>query len=231
VQVIIDTREKAADRAQIIKQFPKTKYPNLHFTEQALKEGDILVKCENDNQISCLIERKSVSDLYGSIMGTKGHPARFPEQCVRLLTHQGESVVILLVTGDIHKYIAMRKKRHGLEIDPDIFDSFIASVMTRYNIRVLVDDDNMSGIKRAIKVGIKCCEGGMDLVQSRNLDALISRFLNITLVQWRAIKSTYGTDLTYIATKADLSVIPGIGKVKERRIKELIIGKSSDWMK
>lgn len=229
IEIILDTREKAEDRARIIKQFPKSKYPNLNFKEEALKEGDFLIKCDNGNGISVLVERKSIPDLYGSIMGSKGKKARFPDQCCRLMTHENDSVVVLLVTGSVNDYCEMMKKR-GKDIEPELFDSFIASVLVRYNIRVIIDNNNLNGIKRAIKVGIKCCEGNLDLVQHRNLDALLARFLNITLVQWKSIKEAYGTDLTFIA-KADLACVKGIGKVKEKRIKDLIVGRSDDWLK
>ena len=225
IEVILDTREPVDLRQKIIKSFP-----NVKFKEVALKEGDIMIHCETDDGLKILIERKTVGDLYGSVMGSKGKKPRFPSQCVRLLTHQTDTVVILLITGDINEYCNFMKKRKGVIIDPSVFDSIIASVMVRYNIRVLVDHDDLNGIKRAIKVGMKICEGNLDIVAQRNLDALISRFLNITLVQWSNIRKMYGTDLTYIANGADLTQVQGIGKVKERRIKELIIGKSSDWM-
>lgn len=194
-----------------------------------MKEGDILICCENDKNTRVLIERKDIGDLYGSVMGSKGKPGRFPSQCARLTTHETDSVVVLLITGSVADYVNKMKKYKNIHIDPDVFDGIIASVMTRYNIRVLVDTDKYNGIKRAIRVGIKICEGNLDIIAHRNCDALIARFLNITLVQWKAIKDVHGTDLTYIAT-ADLSKIKGIGKIKERRIKEMILGNSSDWL-
>ena len=220
----MDTREPAELRQWIIKQFPK-----LTFVEKALKEGDILIECENDKNTKVIIERKQISDLYGSVMGSKGKPGRFPAQCTRLMTHETNSVVILLVTGSVADYVAKMKKAKHIDIDPEIFDSIIASCMTRYNIRVIIDHSDYNGIKKAIKIGMKVCEGNLDLVAHRNCDALTARLLNITLVQWNAIRKQYGTDLTYIAG-ADLSCIQGIGKVKERHIKEVLTGKSNDWM-
>jgi ERCC4-type nuclease len=220
----LDTREPAELRKWIIKQFP-----NLNFVEKSLKEGDILIECENEKNTKVIIERKKMDDLYGSVVGSKDHPARFPSQCVRLLTHQTNCVVVLLITGSVSDTVTKLKKYKKIDVDPGLFDSIIASVMTRYNIRVLVDPSHENGIKRAIKVGMKVCEGTLDLVAHRNCDALTARLLNITLVQWNAIRKMYGTDLTYIAS-ADLSCINGIGKVKERRIKEVLTGKSNDWM-
>ena len=222
--ITLDTREPADLRKWIIQKFPKIK-----FEEHALKEGDILISCENEKNTRVIIERKDIGDLYGSVMGSKGKSPRFPSQCVRLTTHQTDSVVVLLITGSANDFIMKMKKSKGIVIDPSIFDSIIASVMTRYNIRVLVNPDKYKGIEQAIKVGIKVCEGNLDLVAHRNCDALIARFLNITMTQWRAIREVYGTDLTYIAG-ADLSCVKGIGKVKEKRIKELLVGKSADWM-
>ena len=222
--ITLDTREPAELRQWIIKQFPK-----LTFVEKALKEGDILIECENDKNTKVIIERKQISDLYGSVMGSKGKPGRFPAQCTRLMTHETNSVVILLVTGSVADYVAKMKKAKHIDIDPEIFDSIIASCMTRYNIRVIIDHSDYNGIKKAIKIGMKVCEGNLDLVAHRNCDALTARLLNITLVQWNAIRKQYGTDLTYIAG-ADLSCIQGIGKVKERHIKEVLTGKSNDWM-
>lgn len=222
--ITLDTREPAELRQWIMKQFPK-----LNFKEKALKEGDILIECGNDKGTKVIIERKDIADLYGSVVGSKGKAPRFPSQCARLITHQADSVVVLLVVGNVQDYVMKMKKMKHIDIDPELFDSIIASVMVRYNIRVLADSDKYNGIKRAIRVGMKICEGNLDIVAHRNCDALMARFLNITLIQWLAIREAYGTDLTYIST-ADLSIINGIGKVKERRIKELITGKSNDWM-
>jgi len=222
--ITLDTREPQELRNWIIKQFPK-----LTIEQKALKEGDILICCENDKNTKVIIERKDIGDLYGSVMGSKGKPGRFPAQCSRLITHETDSVVVLLITGSVTDYVNKMKKYKKMHIDPDVFDGIIASVMTRYNIRVLIDTDKYNGLKRSIKVGMKVCEGNLDLVAHRNCDALMARFLNITLVQWRAIRDAYGTDLTYIAS-ADLSCIKGIGKVKERRIKDMIKGTSNDWM-
>lgn len=231
VEITIDTRERAQDRAKIIKGFPKTKYPDIIWKEVALKEGDFLIRCNNGNNNSVLIERKSISDLYGSMMGSKGKPGRLNDQLNRLLTHQTDKVVILLVTGSINEYITYQKKR-GNDIDPDVFDSIIASVMCRYNIRVLVDDNNANGIKRALKCAMKICAGEQDIISKRNCDALTARLLNITLIQWRAIRNTHGTDLTYIAklSDAELTAIDGIGKIKAQRIKNVLCGKSNDWL-
>lgn len=222
--ITLDTREPAELRQWIIKQFPKIK-----FVEKALKEGDFLIECENDKNTKVTIERKDVGDLYGSVVGSKGKAPRFPAQCTRLMTHECNSVVVLLVTGSVTDYINKMKKYKHIDIDPELFDSIIASCMTRYNIRVIADNDKYNGIRRAIKIGMKVCEGNLDLVAHRNCDALTARLLNITLVQWNAIRKQYGTDLTYIAG-ADLSCIQGIGKVKERHIKEVLTGKSNDWM-
>jgi ERCC4-type nuclease len=225
MEVILDTREPADFRKKIIKEFP-----NIKFKEVALKEGDILIHCENEGSMKVLVERKTVADLYGSVMGSKGKKPRFPSQCARLTTHQTDSVVILLVSGDITEYCNYMKRVKHVDIKPEIFDSIIASVMVRYNIRVLVDNDHLNGVKRSIKVGMKICEGNLDIVAQRNLDALISRFLNITMIQWSNIRKMYGTDLTYIANVADLTKVQGIGKVKERNIKNILIGKSNDWL-
>ena len=214
--------------------FDPVKYPNILWKEIALKEGDFLIQCNNGNRNRVLIERKSISDLYGSVMGSRGKPARFPDQLARLITHQHDCVVVLLVTGgkaEIKKVIDYQKKR-GVIVDPEFFDSIIASVMCRYNIRVLVDDNNMDGIKRALKCAIKICEGEEDMVAKRNCDALMARLLNITLVQWKALRNTYGTDLTYIAklSTTQLMEVDGIGKVKAQRIKDVLCGKSNDWL-
>lgn len=222
--ITIDTREP-----QEIRNYIKKKFNKITIKEAALKEGDILIECENDKHTKVLVERKRCSDLYGSVFGSKGHTARFPSQCARLITHQCNSVVVLLITDSVRDFVDDMWKYKKMKVDADVFDSIIASVMTRYNIRVLVNPDKYKGIEQAIRVGIKVCEGNLDLVAHRNCDALIARFLNITMTQWRAIREVYGTDLTYIAG-ADLSCVKGIGKVKEKRIKELLVGKSADWM-
>ena len=78
----------------------------------------------------------------------------------------------------------------------------------------------------------KVCDGQLDIPAHRNCDALAARLLNITLIQWKAIRDTYGTDLSYIASLSDkqLMDVDGIGKVKARKIREMLTGKCNDWL-
>lgn len=199
-----------------------------------MKEGDYLFTCENDSRPKILVERKSVGDLYSSIMGStsKGKPSRLTSQVSRLTTHQTDSVVILLITGSVEEYVVTMKK-FGKSVDPDLIDGTIASLLTRDNIRIIWNYHEKTGLKQMVRTAIKICEGSMDVPSLRNLDTLTARLLNITLVQWKNIREIYGTDLTYIATLKvnDLMKVDGIGKIKAQRIKEMLTGKSNDWLK
>jgi len=224
--ITIDSREPVSIKEWLPKQFPKIK-----FKIEVLKEGDFLGECENNKNLGILVERKYIGDLYSSVMGTKGKKGRFPFQVSRLTTHQCDKVVILLVTGSIDEYIYKMQKL-GITIDRDVIDGIIASVVVRDNIRVIVDYDEKNALKRMVRCMQKICDEQLDIPAHRNCDALMSRLLNISLVQWKALRDTYGTDLSYIATLSDkeLMEVDGIGKVKARKIREMLNGKCNDWM-
>lgn len=224
--ITIDSREPGWVKEWLPKQFPKIK-----FKIEALKEGDYQSDCETGRPPSVLCERKAIGDLYSSVMGSKGKKGRFPFQVSRLTTHQCDKVVILLVTGSVDEYIYNMKKLH-VTIDPDIIDGIIASVLVRDNIRVIVEYDEKNALKRMVRVMQKICDEQLDVPAHRNCDALTARLLNITLVQWKAIREAYGTDLSYIASLSEkqLMDVNGIGKVKARKIREMLTGKCNDWI-
>jgi ERCC4-type nuclease len=224
--VTIDSREPSHIKDWLPKQFPQYK-----FQIKALKEGDFLGECENKKNLGILVERKFIGDLYSSVMGSKGKKGRFPFQVSRLTTHQCDKIVILLVTGSVDEYVYKMQKL-GVTVDRDIIDGIIASVVVRDNIRVIIDYNEKNALKRMIRTMQKVCDGQLDIPAHRNCDALAARLLNITLIQWKAIRDTYGTDLSYIASLSDkqLMDVDGIGKVKARKIREMLTGKCNDWL-
>lgn len=224
--VTIDSREPASIKEWLPKQFPKIK-----FKVEALKEGDYQSDCENGKPPSVVVERKAIGDLYSSVMGSKGKKGRFPFQVSRLTTHQCDKIVILLVTGSVDEYVYKMQKL-GVTVDRDIIDGIIASVLVRDNIRVIIDYNEKNALKRMIRTMQKVCDGQLDIPAHRNCDALTARLLNITLIQWKSLRNTYGTDLSYIASLSEkqLMDVDGIGKVKARKIREMLTGKCNDWL-
>mgnify|MGYP000850620189 FL=1 len=181
-----------------------------------MSEGDY----ESDRVI---VERKTIDDLYGSIIGSKDKKGRLPSQLSRLTTHQSDKVVIILITGNIDDFVK-RMRKIKIKVNRDIIDGMIASIIVRDNIRVLFNEDEKSGLIQMVKIMKKIDEEELDIPKLRNMDALAARLLNISKNQFLAIKDKYGSSLTYIASlnEKDLASIDGMSKLKAKRIKDIL---------
>lgn len=229
IRVIIDSREK-----EWIPTFLSKEFPNVTFEVKKLDEGDYLAECDN-GQSMVLVERKQIGDFYSSIMekrilkdGTRKN--RMRDQVERISVAQSNSVVIYLITGDQNKFVEQMQNINQ-KVDVDILDGAIASLLVRDNIRVIIDYSDKGGLKRMVRIMQKICDGQLDLPKMRNCNMLAARLLNITRRQWNALKELHGTDLTYIASisEKELMKIEGIGKLRAKKIKEILTGTSEDW--
>ena len=198
--LIIDSREPHSIPEYLIKQFPKTK-----FVVKALKEGDY-------KSAKVLCERKKIGDLYGSIMDK-----RIWSQINRMAQHD-DMKLLLLITGNLDDYIKTMR-RYKKFINEKIIYSCIDDIACRYNCEILWIEDE----KQALNIMVGYMEGvdaGKNLIPTKaHPEALIARYLGITIPQYQELHLMYGS-LTKIAkvSASDLSKVKGIGALKSKKI-------------
>lgn len=194
-----------------IKKWLPTQFKNIKFTGKALEEGDYASE-------HVLIERKSISDLWSSLQD-----GRFYTQLDRLCTHS-DKVIIYLITGSIDEWLYKMKQLH-INVNEDIIDGCIASLLVRSNVRVICDSHEKAALKRMVRMIIKIeDENVLDLPSKRNPDMLTARLLNISKAEWFAIKEMYGTSLCFLCnlSEKDLLKVKGIGPKKAKSILQII---------
>lgn len=196
----VDTREPKSIIKYLEKQFPKHK-----FTLATMKEGDYRSK-------KVLCERKKIGDLYGSIMDK-----RIWSQVNRMAQYD-DMKLVLLITGSLDDYVKSMR-RYKKFINEKIIYSCIDDIACRYGFEIWWIEDE----KQALNVMV----GYMENVDAGNLlvptkahpEALIARYLGITIPQYMEIRTTYGS-LSKIAKipASELSKVKGIGAVKSKKI-------------
>lgn len=230
LKVVVDTREPRDIYEFLVKSFP-----DITFMREKLDEGDYLAMCDNGKK-RVLVERKQIGDFYDSIIrtktlkdGTKSN--RMRNQVDKISICQSDCVVLYLITGDQNSF-AEYMRNQGNPINMDIIDGGISSLLVRDNIRVLIDYSDKGGIKRMVRVMKKICDDETDLPKVRNVNTLAARLLNISKKQWFALREKFGTDLVYISglSEREIMKVEGIGKIKAKRIKEILNGTSEDWL-
>lgn len=207
MHVYVDSREPPNKM-----EFLTRAFPNHTFERIKLDEGDF----QSD---SVLVERKTIADLYGSIVGTKNKKGRFEDQILRLGCH--DKIVLLMITGDLFEFIDNMKKR-GTTINTAIFYGAISSVSCRENIHVWWIEKEWNALAAMVLFMQKIEEGNYNIPSRRDPDILMARYLRLTLTQWKQVKKEYSSFVDLInATEKDLMKIRGIGKVKAKGIKEI----------
>lgn len=199
-KIIIDSREPHSIPKYLIKQFPKTT-----FEVKALKEGDY-------RSTKVLCERKKIGDLYGSIMDK-----RIWSQINRMSQYD-DMKLLLLITGNIDEYVKTMR-RYKKFINEKIIYSCIDDIACRYNCEIFWIEDE----KQALNIMVGYMEGvdaGENLIPTKaHPEALIARYLGITISQYNELHLTYGA-LSKIAkvSATELSKVKGIGAAKSKKI-------------
>ena len=203
----IDTREPPKFHEFLIKTFP-----HISFCAAALKEGDY------ESEL-CLVERKTVNDLYGSMMGTKDKPGRLHDQLERLSVHQNEKVVILLITGSMGDFITKMHEVRKMNIDQDALYGQIASITCRYNIMPLWIHHPQEALITMIKLMMKIDEGKWQIPDRRDPHILSMKLLGISRQQYEDLLLKHRS-LSNISRQpiTELTKVHGIGTVKAQRI-------------
>lgn len=209
VKITVDTREP--DRYY---NFLDQAFPNMEVVKGTLKEGDYESK-------KVLVERKTLPDLYGSLIGSKGKPGRLWRQMDRLATHD-DKVVGVLITGDMGEtYEAMKE----LEIDfnPDLLYGTIGRIVSSYNFQVMWIANEWSALIAMGKFMKQCDEGKFGIPMRRDPDVLAARLLKVTTYQWADLKKKFGT-LENIgnASLKELQSVYRIGPARAKFIKKCI---------
>lgn len=204
LDIIIDTREKS----KLVTNWLPKQFPDVNFTFKTLQEGDFQSK-------SCIIERKSIDDLWNSI-----HDGRFRTQVSRICTHQCDKVVMYLILGSVDDYIAKMNNFH-IKIDEDLIHGAVSSLLIRDNIRVLCYSNEKQGLKQMVKSIKKIEEENiLNFPSSRDCDMLMARILNVPKTTWFNIKDVHGSSLSHLCTLSakEFLKIPGIGPKKSKFI-------------
>lgn len=204
--ITIDSRESAW-----IKKWLPTQFKNVNFEVKALSEGDY-------GSEHVLIERKTISDLWSSL-----NDNRFHSQLDRLCTHH-DKVIIYLITGSIDEWLYKMKQLH-INVNEDIIDGCIASLLVRCNVRVICDSHEKAALKRMVRMILKVeAEGVLDMPSKRNPDMLAARLLNVSKTEWFAIKEMFGSSLCFLCnvSEKDLCKVKGIGPKKAKNIIQIM---------
>lgn len=208
MRVYVDTREPPRNY-----EFLKKVFPNHIFEKATLQEGDYSTD-------KVLVERKTVADLYGSIVGNGSKPGRLIKQVSRISCH--DKVLVILVIGNISSFIENMKKI-GIKVNVDILYGALASISCRERMHVLWMEEEWNALITMVRLMQKIEDDEYMVPSRRDPDVLLARYFKITLKQLKELKSKYPTinDIAN-ATEKDLMSIKGIGKVKAKGIKELI---------
>lgn len=209
MKLIVDTREP--DKYY---NFLKTAFPNIDVIQGTLKEGDY----ESDR---CLFERKTLVDLYGSVIGGNGKGGRLWKQMDRMATHD-DRIVGVLVTGNI-KDTVHATSDIGVPFDPEIVYSAIGHIQCSYQFPVFWIDNEWSALVSMVKYMKYCGDNKVGVPMRRDPDVLAARLLKVSTFQWHDLKAKFGSlENMGNASKKDLQSIYGIGPVKAKFIQTCI---------
>lgn len=208
MDLIVDSREPIKYYNWI-----ESTFPQINVTRKALQEGDY-------KSSTCLIERKTWIDLYGSVTGSKGKPGRLWSQIDRMSTHAEHTGVI--VTGSLSD-TAAQCASHGIPFDSELLIRTIKDIHVRYGFSMLVFENEWHGLAFMIKA-MKSYDEGKELIpMKRNPDILWARLFGLTSSQWKDLKVWYPSIPALIeASEADYQRIRGIGPAKAKTIKRLL---------
>lgn len=202
--IICDTREPP----KYIKFLRKT-FPELTFEGATLKEGDYA-------STKCLVERKTIEDLYGSIVGPS---RRIHNQVERISCHQ-DKIQGLLITGNIADFVTrMAAPPICVKVDSNILFGEIASIACRYGIQPLWVENEWYGLITMVKFMMKVDEGKWMVPARRDPDILAAKLLGVSTHQLGLLldnhKSLVGIAC---ASPKELMIVKGIGPSKAEEI-------------
>ncbi len=212
MEILCDTKEP--DKYY---KFLKKAFPDMTFRQTHLRDGDYATD-------RVLIERKTITDLYTSTVGYKGHKGRLPTQVERLSTHSDQHV-ILMITGSVKEYVETMRAI-GVNVDTNIIYGELASIHCRYRIPHFHVEDEWEAFIHMVKLMKKFDEGKFDVPTKRDVNILAARILGISINQWSDLRRRYHS-LAGVGN-ADLKGLQqtrGIGLAKAQRILDVVHGR------
>ena len=164
-----------------------------------------------------IVERKTINDLYSSIIGSKNKKGRLEGQVSRLSCHNNK-MILILITGNIYDTAERLSKIH-VSFNMDIIYGQIASICCRENFHILWIEDERCALTSMVKFMQKVEDGKYKIASRRDPDRLMARLFNITYDQWILVKSKYKTinNMSRLEASAFKS-IQGIGVQKSKDI-------------
>jgi ERCC4-type nuclease len=203
-KIIVDTREPPT----IIKYLQKT-FPKDMFSRETLKEGDY-------KSTKVLCERKKIGDLYGSIMDK-----RIWSQVNRMAQFD-DMKLVLLITGSLPEYIKSMR-RYKKFINEKIIYSCIDDIACRYGFEILWIENEKDALNIMVGYMENVDEGNLNVPTKAHPEALIARYLGITIPQYNELRKSHGSLMKIAKVPAlDLSKIKGIGPIKAKRILNML---------
>lgn len=191
----------------------------LDFVETSLTSGDFALYYDGTPLVG--IERKSISDLVGSIQ-----KKRLFSQVDRMRrTYQ---VSILVISGTLSEYERMVIE-HDLKLKPSVITGTIASIMVRNGINVLWFENDDYLLDCVIRVLRKTMEGKNGKVKSTNAGVLrqnpahaLTIIPNVTLSIAEKLIEQFGSVKGVAeATEEELMEVKGVGAKTAEKIKEI----------
>lgn len=214
--VTIDDRELTHESNAWIHPYLVNAFPSVEFTINRIDEGDF----ESDHVI---VERKKIEDLWESLQD-----GRFHDQINRLMTHH-DKIVIYLIVGSVDAFMFKHNALHARGIvrkpDADTIDAMIASLLIRYNFRVICDSNEQLGLKRMIRMMQKIeDEDALDIPSKVDPLMLSGCITGLSKKQVQELSKKYGTSLVRWGklSKAQLMEIKGIGPAKADKFLKIL---------
>jgi len=132
INIVIDNRE-----SQLIELFSKQteilKEKNIEWSTQTLEIGDVMIH-NNEGSINYLFERKTLSDLAGSIKD-----GRYREQKMRMLSkYASTKITYILEEISTNELWSSASASHIMGISKIAFGSFIIHTMLRDGVHVYI---------------------------------------------------------------------------------------------
>jgi len=204
--ITVDTREPEKLYNRYVKE-----HPNITFKRERLDEGDYLATCECSDY-NILVERKTIADLYQSIMGEKqkNGRSRYSNE-VNSLSIRENDLVLFVIIGSISTWIDNSVKL-GIPYDASKIYGAIASLMVREQFHIFWCKDEFEARQTIVKFAEAVYAGKYSFPSRRDPAVLMARILKITLPQYIELKTKFGSTVEIIKLKPeDLTFVRGIG--------------------
>lgn len=222
LKVTVDTREQKALFKNICMVFP-----DVDFEHKKLDHGDYWASCSTREGL-VLVERKTLADLYQSLMGEKqaNGRSRMANEVDKLTTHENEFVIIMLI-GSIMEF---QKARNALQIPTDISLIYaeIASLMAREHFHIMWSYDEMNARIMMVQFMQAVHAGKYGVPARRDPVKQMARILRITPDQLKQLLTKYKT-LHNLSTQPpeNLTFVRGIASARASFILEML---NSEWL-